>query len=347
MHIQSSVFFVLYEKICIKGLKELNDGQTLKRAKGISSENLFKQIVPDSIKKENFFVHYFGKNHSKNYKYLYRKFSESKNKESINIIDAILFRALKYLGYRTLVDTKSDSLVVPYNENKLTNGIKEMLNYFVDEYSEEIELQRNSYSDDLSNLDITQSDLTKVEKIVNDFYENLSRRQYKNAWNLLTPYFRKRIWDDSLEDFEFGYECTRGIIEICIFRAKKNNRGVYECQIYYEDKLNIYGASEINMLKDVKFESIDDFNEKLNDFLKRWQRIGAKNISKFPITKFCDLSISEALRYSNKLSLKDIKKEFGEGRLFQFKRNFTCTVHKIEGKFLIESIQELKTKSLN
>ena len=76
-------------------------------------------------------------------------------------------------------------------------------------------------------------------QLIKNFYEKITVQEYEEAFNLLSPKFRRSKWNNDLEYFKDGYQNTDNILTVKSLEIE--NDGTYALHlVYYNEILEVF-----------------------------------------------------------------------------------------------------------
>lgn len=185
-----------------------------------------------------------------------------------------------------------------------------------------------------------------VVRLINQFYSQITKKDYKSAWQLLTPDFQKRAWLSSFDQFREGYLNTIDIKHLHIFEVQEGKLDSFECKIYYEDTVNVFYAPDFKKLNVLSLTDIEEFNKILQDFRNKVKSAGLDTIDNVEIVKLFELTFSEYIRFTRNIPQETISKILPRHESVEVPRLFTISCSYIDFEWKIRSIRPIRSALL-
>ncbi|TFF36164.1 hypothetical protein [Mucilaginibacter psychrotolerans] len=363
---KTASYIVFYETLydyCIKKYFKVN---SFKTAKKHYSEKLWSDKTPEG---KYLFTYLFeGDNNGKQRTYFHRIYTSAKNiVGDITVDDKSLYKAYKELGLISPEEKPGKTLEFSFKVTKSLNEVFHKLNAAKIESTLQelqfkvlqipkpkpgsaqsvvsVENKDEVYNENVNNTASTDSE-KQVEQTIKSFLSGISVKQFKAAWNLLTPTFQKRVWQNDYNKFETGYINNNGIRKVHVFHINPDSDVSIDCHVHYEDEVVVYTSNELNAIALSTVTDLEDLSKQVTKLNDRITKYGGKNFENLEIYKLFEPTAAEYIWYKCSLDIGNIGDVFHVDRVKVVKRLMFFTVHKHEDKWLIDSIREMKTYSL-
>jgi len=258
--------------------------------------------------------------------YLYRLYRNAFNSHYTTIKDVYAINILEYLGFR-IADV----------ENEVDEARKADLLF--KQFEAKYPVAETEQFDE-------PEEIRAVRNTVREFYEFITVKQLKQAWNLLTPEFQNReIWEGNYERFADGYVTTRALRNIAVFNVEQKNP-YYICKLFYEDEMAIYPVKGLNGLEDMTVDELDEFIRRVGIIRKDIESKGGNSFDKVPLNKLFNPAAIEYIWYECGLTGESLSKLFPKPKPVVVWRLYECTCIFISGKCYINDISPVKTYSI-
>jgi hypothetical protein len=295
----------------------------------------------------------------KSHEFFYRKFLDAKKFNEVQLDIDVFTKALEFIGVK-LEDPYINNLNPVDKIKKIYE--KFLILYFYDFYankanntspSDIIELiNKNNtsyeipYEDSIKGSQISYNvDIEKINILFKNFYNYLSEKKFKKAWDLLTSDFQKRVWRSDLEKFKAGYEHFRLVRNLAVFNAVQYSPFETACLVYYEDEVDAYQSAQLEGLKSITVGEIDKFAIQIMKIRERAKELDIKDFDNVEILKLFDPVASEYLIYKSGFYKEEQYDFFSSKNVIIVKRLYHVSCVSLNRKWLIDRIRTIPTYS--
>lgn len=258
------------------------------------------------------------------------------------------------------IDSSQISKRVPENE-RIRMRAKSALINFMKEYTSEYYLENKTELDEhgyvLSNgyfnpnsqhtgVSLNNDNVGNVEfnvkTLIENFYEAITKREHKKAWDMLTPDFHQRTWGGDFEKFERGYKNTQSILGVHIIEYQTTGV-VVKCKVYYEDEVDTFTRGELSILPKLTIAETEKLYNVLEDFKCNLEKTGLKEIENIEIEKlFDEFTLSEYIAFKTDLGNTELQKALPVSKTYQLPRLYNIIAHNVKDKWLLNSIRPIR-----
>ena len=343
MIVKSVEYQVLYRKVREKFVMEVHGGKPANC--GIDSPVVW---LKKNENKEYYSVTFFGGSRAADPKYLYRKSSELRpeSKPSGKIDDLTLLKALQYIG----VNPPND--VAGYSKLKVPKQVEILMEVFRKDYSEDIQNENENSTTTINSVveatypEVQNSNLTAAKYAVQRFYENIASANFQEAWNLMSPELQKRRpWLGDFDRFRKGYTNTNTLRNIVVFNINQTVPNVIDCRVFYDDEIAAFTTKELSALDTLTVDDIDIFATQVKKLLKDFESKGLNGFENIELHKLFEPSASEYIWYKSGYDPDKLHELFPVQKAIVVKRVYDCSCGYFGDKWLINSINAMKTYS--
>lgn len=255
--------------------------------------------------------------------YFYKRKSTGKKTNAVDIDVLCFINSLKYMDFN---NPNSWAKMEPYSQAKVQREHLKLL--------AELEAGDNKEGDEMNSKRKDQ-----IKKLVEQYYTSLAERKFDIAWSLLSPEYKQRdICDGDFEKFKACYTNTRNIFNIHVFNVTEYSSSRASCLVYYEDEVALYPLPELDSMKNLKIENINEFVFLLEKFKESMKSKGGKFVEQLKLEKIFDPLAIENVWYDCEFDPKNLRKTFGfpESKFIRRMYDMSCIL--VNDKWLIDNI---------
>jgi hypothetical protein len=346
------LYEVLYEQFVEKTW--VNKEQ---QAPGSDSEKAWLERNPET---GNFYFHEFFGHAVENPEHLIRKKKDIKRYNLVDVVvkEPLLFKLCEFIGFQlpeAIVNSHPTTeqkagilyqlfLEKHWPEHLIANRAKlEVFNHDTGKLIKSSREKKHNHETEAMTDSQVQAAIEEkaVRNLIARFYECISHGKLEEAWECLTPGFRKRTWKDQLEDFTIGYTNTITIRNLHIFDINHYGSGI-TCKVYYEDDLTCWTSLELGNIEKISVADLEIFVERVKKLKEAAASAGIEGLEKIELQKFFEPAFSEYVWYKCRMKPEDIT-----GLLPSMERQSLYRLKSIscicpDGEWLINAINSAK-----
>ncbi len=176
------------------------------------------------------------------------------------------------------------------------------------------------------------SPLLPFQQLALKFYENISSRDYKDAWNLLDDAVKNRpAWKGNFEMFERGYMNTTALKNIQVLKSDEISRGLYKVKIYYQDIVSLFVCTELTMLQLCYGQNLKNLETYYEQLKRKVLENGGIGFEKIPLTLLLQPNASELIWYKCQIPQDKLYSVFDNRKILKTNRVVNIVCKSIDG----------------
>jgi glycosyltransferase involved in cell wall biosynthesis len=191
----------------------------------------------------------------------------------------------------------------------------------------------------------TTQPVPAAKYVVKYFYEALNHKDFLNAWNCLSPDFRRRAWKDDYELFKGGYYNFRAAKNICMFNPQNVSHTLVDMYLYYEDQLEVSFIPHTDNLSAFTLAQFEDFTTRVQKVIEILRREGI-DPNMIEIRHLFNPGFSEYVIYKGKQNPVTFQEKFPPTATTTINRLMKVACVAADGQWKIDRIYANKTFSL-
>jgi hypothetical protein len=156
-------------------------------------------------------------------------------------------------------------------------------------------LTKNETMQGTANTEMNLNHLPII-KVINDFYNAITRNKYDQAWQLLAQSFQNRVWKEKYDSFKIGYANTLSINNVHIWDLQMET-STARCKVYYEDTVNVSSSLELGHLEKLTISQLPEFVDRIEKLLSASKNTQLKGFENIELHKFFEPAVSEYIWY--------------------------------------------------
>lgn len=184
-----------------------------------------------------------------------------------------------------------------------------------------------------------------VRQLIGRFYECISHSRLEEAWNLLAPVYRKRIWKDDFETFRIGYTNTVSIHHVHVFDIIHDPSGI-KCKVYYEDDVVTHTSIELGNIGKIPISDYENLVERIKRLSEAAASAGLEGFEKIELQKLFEPALREYVWYRCGMNPEKIADFLPSQETLTIPRLYTISCVLIENEWFIKSINPVKAHSI-